>query len=180
MKKFILIILILLVAGIFLWLNLKPQNKEKLEKSELVAYKNESDGFWGIKWGTDINQVHGFVFLGALEFIEEVDFYKRQNDIQSWEGIKIKSISYGFWRNKFYEVMITFPVIGRKSWDQLKMVVISKFGMPTDSLITMNSYSWKGSKTEILLMRNTNSDTGILSMQSKKMTDERRKLNLMP
>jgi len=73
--------------------------------ASLLAFKNEPDGFRGIKWGTNINDLPNMV-LHSVD--EDLNFYHRKNDKMIIGKADIQSIGYVFYKGRFCSVFIKF------------------------------------------------------------------------
>jgi hypothetical protein len=87
------------------------------------AFQNEPDGFRGVKWGTNINELHDMVL-----YQEDGDTkaYQRNNDKIKIGDAEISLVVYGFYKGRFYAVHIGFN--GDSNFKKLKNTFFDQFG----------------------------------------------------
>jgi len=156
----------------------------------------DPDGFRDIKWGTEIST------LKDMEKVQQdkssgkdLIWYRRKGDTLSIGGAKLENIFYSFWMGEFESVWIDFE--GEENFKALKKELFGRFGKahepegsiekkgksargerslteqsPPDRAGTL--YTWWGEKTEILLSYSKDRNKGTLTMNSRKIREERR------
>lgn len=87
------------------------------------SYPNEPDGFRGIAWGTDIKTIEN---MTVAEKDGHEIFYSRKDDNMLIAGAAIDQIHYGFYKGKFYSVIIRFQ--SRRDYLALKDRLFETYG----------------------------------------------------
>jgi len=153
----------------------------------------DPEGFRDMKWGTEIS---------ALKDMDEVEqnkspgrdlvWYRRKGDTLTIGEAKLQNIFYSFWKGEFESVWI--DVEGEENFEALKKELFEQFGRPGESEGSMKEkgkktrrerdppnreragvlYAWWGKSTEVLLSYSKDRHKGTLSMNSKKIREERR------
>jgi hypothetical protein len=88
-----------------------------------LAYPNEPDGFREILWGTDIQTLAN---MAVAEKDGDDIFYSRTGDNLLIAGATIDQIHYGFYKGKFYSVIIRFQ--SRRNFLALKERLMETYG----------------------------------------------------
>jgi len=152
---------------------------------------SEPDGFRSIKWGTEITT------LKDMEKAEQDKSSKsdlvwctRKGDTLAIGKAKLENISYSFWMGNFESVWIDFE--GDENFETLKKELFERFGNVLESeelLKKMDKrvgeepstighveqfYAWWGKKTEMTLSYSKNRHKGILYINSRMISEERR------
>jgi hypothetical protein len=157
------------------------------------APRPDPEGFREIKWGTEIS---------ALKDMEEVEqdessgkdlvWYRRKGDNLTIGEAKLENIFYLFWMGEFESVWI--DVEGEENFETLKKELFERFGKPRESEGSMKNmgkrgrrersetepervrgfYAWWGKSTEIWLSYSKDRHKGTLTMNSRKISEERR------
>ncbi len=153
--------------------------------------RSDPDGFWGIKWGTEISE------LNDMEKSEEdqssnpdVVWYTRKRDTLAMGQAKLKDIFYSFWMGKFDSVWIDFE--GEENFEALKKELFERFGEVFGSDEPMEKaqrrarretsatkrvegfYAWWGRNTEMLLSYSKDRHKGTLTINSTMISEARR------
>ena len=131
----------------------------------------EQTGFRDIKWGTEISALTG------MEKVEQekssnndLVLYTRKGDTLAIGKAKLKNIFYGFWMGNFESVWIDFE--GDDNFETLKNELFEQFGKVRESV--KEFYAWGGKDTEMSLSYSKDRHNGILSIDSRKISEERR------
>jgi hypothetical protein len=152
---------------------------------------SEPDGFRSIKWGTEIST------LKDMEKAEQdkssksdLVWYTRKGDTLAIGEAKLKNISYSFWMGNFESVWIDFE--GDENFKTLKKELFERFGnvLESEELIKKTDkrvegephtighaeqfYAWWGKKTEMTLSYSKDRHKGILYINSRMISEERR------
>ena len=152
---------------------------------------SEPDGFRSIKWGTEIST------LKDMEKAEQdkssksdLVWYTRKGDTLAIGEAKLKNISYSFWMENFESVWIDFE--GDENFKTLKKELFERFGnvLESEELIKKTDkrvegepstighaeqfYAWWGKKTEMTLSYSKDRHKGILYINSRMISEERR------
>ncbi len=153
--------------------------------------RSDPDGFRDIKWGIEIS---------TLKDMEEVEqnkssgrdlvWYRRKGDTLAIGEAKLENIFYSFWMGEFESVWIDFE--GEENFEALKKELFERFGKafePKGSMDKMSKrarrerspteraggfYVWWGKNTEIWLSYSKDRHKGTLTMNSRKISEERR------
>jgi hypothetical protein len=156
--------------------------------SELRA---DLDGFRDIRWGTEIST------LKDMEKVEpdrssntDLVWYIRKGDPLTIGKAKLENIFYSFWMGSFEGVWIGFE--GDENFETLKKELFERFGKVLESEELMKKmggeaggeppsvkhaeefYAWWGKNMEMTLSYSKGRHQGALSINSKKMSEERR------
>ena len=149
------------------------------------------DGFRDIKWGTEIST------LKDMEKVEpdkssqpDLVWYTRKGDLLAIGRAELRNIFYSFWMGAFEGVWIGFE--GDENFETLKKELFERFGKVLESEELMKKmggeaggdpptvkhaeefYAWWGKNMEMTLSYSKSRHQGTLSVNSKKMSEERR------
>jgi len=154
--------------------------------------RSELDGFRGIKWGAEITA------LRDMDKVEQdkspnrdIVWYTRKGETLTFGKAKLENIFYSFWMGNFESVWIDFR--GEENFEMLKKELFERFGKVLESgelmkktvreaLIERSTmrqgeeefYFWDGKQMEMWLSYSKNRQKGNLSINSKKISEERR------
>ena len=154
--------------------------------------RSELDSFRGIKWGAEITA------LGDMEKVEQdkspnrdIVWYMRKGEMLTFGRAKLENIFYSFWMGNFETVWMDFK--GEENFQALKQEVFERFGKVLESgelmkktekeaLIERSTmrqgeeefYFWDGKQTEMWLSYSKNRQKGTFSINSRKISEERR------
>jgi len=154
--------------------------------------RSEIDGFRGIKWGAEITA------LGDMEKVEQdkspnrdIVWYTRKGETLTFGRAKLENIFYSFWMGDFESVWMDFK--GEENFQALKQEVFERFGKVLESgellkktekeaLMERSTmrygeeefYFWDGKQMEMWLSYSKSRHKGTLSINSKKINEERR------
>lgn len=81
------------------------------------------DDFRGMHWGAALADQKG---LTALDDDVPIRYYQRANESLALGGAVLKNLFYGFYRDQFYSVLITFE--GRANFDQARNHLQAAYG----------------------------------------------------
>lgn len=144
------------------------------------AFKEEPDGFRGIKWGTDISTLKNLKVADTWK-VEGMEEFIKDGDELAIGDAKLKSINYYFWKGKFAQVRIEVTENNRNI-NKLSDILVGKFGTPeqVDYSMPMPNplYYWEGKTTRITLQRQGVSNFFNLWFESLSITKECYKDNL--
>jgi hypothetical protein len=152
---------------------------------------SEPDGFRDIKWGTEITTLKGMEKTDQDKSSEsDLVWYIRKGDTLAIGKAKLENISYSFWMGNFESVWIDFE--GDENFETLKKELFERFGKVLESEELMKKmdkrvgeepstighaeqfYAWWGKKTEMTLSYSKGRHKGILYINSKMISEERR------
>lgn len=125
-------------------------------------YKNEPDGFRGIKWSTFNTQVPNLKLIKEEGNFKE---YIKTDDSMQIGKAKLEKITYRFYKDQFESVLVETK--GKENFENLKIVTIERFG--EGKKIDENEYLWEGQVTTIYLKYQQVEEKGILKMISEEM-----------
>ncbi len=131
---------------------------EKVEK----GYKNEPDGFRGIKWMTP------FSSISNLKIIKTSGNYKeciKSDDTLQIGKAKLEKIVYSFYKDQLESVSV--EVKDRGNFDNLKEATFERFGEGNKK--GEDEWMWEGKITSIFLKYIPSDGKGILKMVSEEM-----------
>jgi hypothetical protein len=107
------------------------------------------DGFFDIKWRTDLSQEAGFKEIGENE---NVKYFARPKRVFTIDDIKISNVVYGAYAKQFFAVYLNIETI--EIFSQLRRHISSKYGLPKIQMgmpSEQTTYQWKYQKTKIKL-----------------------------
>lgn len=152
---------------------------------------SEPDGFRSIKWGTEITTLKDMEKAEQdKSFKSDLVWYTRKGDTLAIGKAKLENISYSFWMGNFESVWIDFE--GDENFETLKKELFERFGSVLESKELMKKtdkrvgeepstighaeqfYAWWGKKTEMTLSYSKGRHKGILYINSKMISEERR------
>ena len=151
----------------------------------------DPDGFRDIKWGTEIST------LKDMEKAEQdkssnpaLVWYTRKGDTLAIGKANLENIFYSFWMGNFESVWIDFK--GDENFETLKKELFEQFGKVLESEELMKKmdrragrepstikhggefYAWWRKNTEMTLSYSKDRHKGTLTINSKRMGEERR------
>lgn len=133
-------------------------------------FKNEPDGFRGIKWGDDISTLKEMIYVKTDPSYGGVKLYSKKGDSLEIGNAKLKFVYYDFWQNKFCGVRISFK--GTVNWINLKDIMFEKFGDGAKPNRFMESYLWDGDRSRISLEYKKIQDMGMLWIYSAEISKQ--------
>jgi hypothetical protein len=149
------------------------------------------DGFRDIKWGTEISTLKDMEKAGSDRSSHtDLVWYTRKGDSLAIGRAKLKNIFYSFWMDTFEGVWI--EVEGDENFEALKKELFERFGKVLESEELVKAmegeagrepstikhaeefYAWWGKNMEMTLSYSKARHQGTLSINSKKISEERR------
>jgi len=139
------------------------------DNCRLVGFKPglEPDGFNGVKWETDVSTLQGLKLLGKDPSHGGIEFYSREKDSFRLGNGKIRSVQYGFWKEKFYTGVVKTEA--PEDFNALKEAVFAKFGAGAKPFINREEYLWVGKETVMCLRYDDFLKSGIYYVRSDSM-----------
>ena len=122
----------------------------------------EPDGFRGIKWGEDVNNVKGLQLL-RIETAAEIKTYLRKTDKMSIGDAKLQSINYSFKRDKFLGAEI--EVQEKVNADALLAFLKETYGETSPGFPGM--YQWDFDNVSIMYVYSNKRKSAICAYASK-------------
>ena len=107
---------------------------------KLVSFKpgSEPEGYNGIKWETKLSGLERMKHIRTDPSHGGIAFYEREDDTFKLENGRDKPVQYGFWREKFYAVVVSTK--GSEEWIALKDAVFKKFGEGSKPFLNQEEY----------------------------------------
>jgi hypothetical protein len=153
---------------------------------------SELDGFRGIHWGSEVNKLEGMLKVEPDKpSSRDITWYTRRGETLTFGDAKLENVFYSFWMGSFESVWIDFR--GEENFKKLKAELFERFGKVLESRELMKKkekepllegstmrygeeefYFWDGKETEMWLSYSKNRQRGALSINSKKINEERR------
>lgn len=96
------------------------------------------NGFGGIKWGTPLSRLTG---MAVTDDSGQVKYYRRASDPLSLGDAALKRLSYGFYQDKFYSVLIEFE--GRTNFEKVKTHLLKTHGEAARVGGEGTNYMWR-------------------------------------
>ena len=115
------------------------------------------EGIFGIKWGTNINDLDNFSKLWSSS---NVDFFTKPHEIHTISDVSVPQVIYGFYTNRFFAVYIKIDTI--EVFDDFRRYMKSKYGIPEQTKQLKGEqtiYRWKYKDTKIKLKLNSSENT---------------------
>ena len=115
----------------------------------------EPTDFRGIKWGSNIRDLAKMKLLaeeGDLKFLE------RENDGMRIDDADVEKIIYGFYKDRFYNVMIYYN--SPSNFAKLREALSREFGKPFQPVESEKKLFWNGEQVNLLLNFDDASNTG--------------------
>ena len=154
--------------------------------------RSEIDGFRSIKWGAEVETLEGMEKLERDKSSNpDIVWYARKGEKLTFGNVKVENIFYSFWMGSFESVWIDFK--GDENFEVLKRELFERFGKVPESRELMKRmekeplmerskmrygeeefYFWEGKQTEMWLSYSKKRQKGDLSINSKKVREERR------
>ena len=158
-KILLAIVLIFLITGI------------GFASQDEIAFKNEPDGFRGLKWGDAPTED---MMLNCQHIYSGSTYYKKEDKLNIGNA-ELGLIYYMFnlYSNQFYKVLSTF--YGENNYNTLKIIFEGRFGESTKTYkeYGFNVLQWTGEKTKIKLCYNSKHSEGYIVIESMKIHSER-------
>jgi len=134
------------------------------------AFQNEPDGFREIKWGTNISELTDMLLV---ESGRDSEYYCRKNDKTKIGDTNIDQISYGFYKNRFYVVLVEYT--GFLNFTKLKAILFDQYGKPDQPNQLMEKYFWSGRTVDIYFDYNEILKKGAIYYAFRPIQQERAK-----
>ncbi len=151
----------------------------------------ELDGFRGIHWGADVAKLDGMEKVEQVKTSDkDIAWYTRKGETLTFGNARVENIFYSFWMGSFESVSIDFR--GTENFKALKNELFERFGKVLESAELLEKekktliesspiqrgeeefYFWDGKQMEMWLSYSKESQRGNLSINSKKINEERR------
>jgi len=111
----------------------------------MLTFPNEPDGFRGIKWGTNIARLSGMELIRS-EGAEK--YYIRPEDKLKVGEAVVERITYGFYRDEFFNVTIHFK--GLMNYLDLKQTLFGVYG-EGEQFPGKDIFTWRGKQVFITI-----------------------------
>ncbi len=137
---------------------------------EAFAFKNEPDGFRGLKWGDPPKEE--MEYLGDIsEGNRDEANYKLRSDKMFIANAQFYEIVYLFHEGRFLSAILFFR--GEKNYDLLEALCNERYGKAEFEEGLCTTFDWLGKKSFIMLSYNTVLEIGFLSLASTVMLLEK-------
>jgi len=127
-----------------------------------LAFKNEPDGFAGIQWGTNIDEIDDMHLVQDGVFLQ---LYSRPGDNQRIGSVQLSQLLYGFFGGRFSDVVIRVHPAGpdmrsrqkaEEDFERLKDVLFKRYGKPRTTELAnplrgerVDKYQWAGANVQV-------------------------------
>jgi len=132
------------------------------------SYQNEPDGFRGIKWGSDIKSLRGMKLVE--DHHKDAKYYIRKSDKLKIGEAPLKSIAYGFNKDRFYFVYIRFN--STTNFSSIKETLFEQYGAGVQNNKSKEEYVWLGGNVNISLQYDEISQRGKIYYLFKPVSPE--------
>ena len=121
----------------------------------LTSTAKEPDDFRGIKWGSNIRDLPDMKLLA-----EEGDlkFYEKTNDRMKIGDVDADKIVYGFYKDRFYNVMIYYS--SPAYFTRIRETLSDTFGKPFQPNESEKKLFWNGEHVNVLLHFDDTTNSG--------------------
>jgi hypothetical protein len=121
----------------------------------LPGTKKEPGDFRGIKWGSNIRELPDMKLMA-----EEGDlkFFERPNDLTKVGDADVDKVIYGFYKDRFYNVMIYYRSLS--NFSRIQEMFSREFGKPFQPNESEKKLFWNGEQVNLLLNFDDVSNTG--------------------
>ena len=113
----------------------------------VLPFPNEPEDFRGIKWGASINEIPDMVLV---EDAGDLKFYERKNENRKIGSAIVDTVSYGFYKNRFFWVQVLFN--GGLNFPGLKQNLTQLHGKGTRLNQREEEYFWFGDSVTLYLV----------------------------
>ena len=133
---------------------------------KLVSFRpgSEPEGYNGIRWEAKLSTLERMKHVRTDLSHGGIEFYVREGDTFKLENGKHKMVQYGFWREKFYVVVVSTK--GPEEWSALKDAVFKKFGEGAKPFVNQEEYLWVGKNAVMVLKYDESSTLGTYYIRS--------------
>ncbi len=142
-----------------------------LAASCVLAQSKFVTDFRGMQFGADLSQ---FQHMASLDKGHDLKFYKKYQEDKTFQGLPVKDLSYGFYKNKLCVVL--FSASGVSAYNTLKNYFDSTYGQPVQMAKNTKMFSYPCGLVNIELAFDDNRK--VVAVQYaymplyKKMTDD--------
>jgi hypothetical protein len=121
----------------------------------LSSSKKEPADFRGMKWGSNIRELQDMKLLA-----EEGDlkFFERTSDLTKIGDADVDKVVYGFYKDRFYNVMIYYR--SSSNFSKIQEMFSREFGRPFQPNESEKKLFWNGEQVNLLLNFDEASNTG--------------------
>jgi len=102
--------------------------------------------FRGMKFGADLSQ---FEHMASLDKGRDLKFYKKYQDDKTFQGLPVKDLSYGFYKDKLCVVL--FSASGVTAYNTFKNHFDSTYGQPVQMVKNAKMFSYSCGEVNIEL-----------------------------
>ena len=134
------------------------------------AFQNEPDGFRGIKWGTRISELSD---MRLTEDSKEERYYTRLNDKMQIGSTEIERIVYGFYKDRFFVVIVTCR--HHDNFSKLRETLFQLYGSGYSPNPAVEKYYWMGDSVNVVLDFKEVQQKGLIWFSYKPLAEEQQK-----
>ena len=121
----------------------------------LSTTAKEPADFRGIKWGSPTADLRDMKLLAEDG---DLKFYEKTNDRMQIGDADVERIVYGFYKDRFYNVMIYFS--SPASYNRIQETLSDTFGEPFQPNESEKKLFWNGERVNLLLHFDEATNTG--------------------
>jgi hypothetical protein len=121
------------------------------------AFQNEPEGFRGIKWGTNFKDLPGMIMSKADGNFK---LYSKKDDKLSIGNATLRDISYGFFKDRFFQVRINFN--NGDNFVKLIKTLEEQYGTGDRPNRFLMEYMWLSDTISIVLHYDKIKDSGFI------------------
>jgi hypothetical protein len=126
-----------------------------------IPSKNILLDFLGMKFGDTLESSREKLIFVRDNQEQGIEIYRKEEEIISWENLKVKNVHYWFYRSKLFFVNIIFDETTKR--ERIEEYLILKFGMPVSISQDEQIFQWyDGNEFAISMIFNINGDGGEL------------------
>lgn len=149
----------------------RVQNRSSdTDTSGRSAYPVRSErgtGLQNITWKMTPEAIGGLVKIKTEEIFGGIDHYAFPEQTLKWGDALLDGVSYGFWRNQLYSVMMWAD--GRIGYQRLRDELFLRFGPGSRNRPEIERFIWLEEKTQRMLEFDVDLNMGIFVMRSSEL-----------
>lgn len=145
----------------------RSRNTRTFKRPTGTVGTERGTGLKNIAWKMAPEDVDGLVKIKTEPVFGGIDHYALPEQPLKWGDALLDGISYGFWRDQLYSVMIW--VDGRIGYRRLKDELFLRFGPGSRNRPEAERYIWLEKKTQRMLEFDADLNMGIFVMRSAEL-----------
>ncbi|MEW5724267.1 MAG: hypothetical protein AB1896_14245 [Thermodesulfobacteriota bacterium] len=111
-----------------------------------IPEDKEPAGFRGVTWGSSSGEVGG---LKLVVEDGETRYYEREGDKLRIGNATLRSISYGFFQDRFYGVVVKYD--GEENYYRLFTTLLDTYGEARRTHRFFKKWEWSGDRVKVIL-----------------------------